>query len=423
MKKILITLLALGFSLGFGFSANAADLYKVDPMHASINWTANHFGFSNQSGKITDVTGAINLDETSPQQSSVDVKIGVGSLVTGLSKFDEHLKSADFLNVAKFATATFKSTSVAPSGKTFAKVRGNLTLLGVTKPVTLDVKIVRIGLSPISQQKTIGFYATTTIKRSDFDMTFGAPGVSDSVKIVIDLEANFVASDSVKLEGAGPILSQSGYGKTASTKVPEWKIVAQKSKLEFKASRDNSPITGSFKKFDGQIIFDKNQLNKSKIRIDVDTSSVEISYAEAISTLLGKNWLSVKTFPTATFASSTITIISDINLSKMNDVNLNNSNTHLMNMSDVAVGSQGDLNLKNINKPNTYRASGNLTIKGKTIPATIDFVLNDYSQTQASATGKIKIQRNSFGIGDRDIKKANGVKDDVEITFTINAER
>ncbi|MBP7709881.1 MAG: YceI family protein [Rickettsiales bacterium] len=418
MKKILITLLALGFSL----SANAADLYKVDPMHASINWTANHFGFSNQSGKITDVTGAINLDETRPQESSVDVKIGVGSLVTGLSKFDEHLKSADFLNVAKFPTATFKSTSVAPSGKNFAKVRGNLTLLGVTKPVTLDVKIVRIGTSPISQQKTIGFYATTTIKRSDFDMTFGAPGVSDSVKIVIDLEANFVASDTVKTKGAAPILSQPGNGKNAPKTIPEWKIIAQKSKLEFKASRDNSPITGSFKKFDGQITFDKNQLSKSKIQIDVDTSSVEISYSEADATLRGKDWLSVKAFPTATFTSHSIILVSGDPLNRMSDTaNFSGNANGMMTMHD-SVG-KGGATSKDSVKPATYRANGSLNIKGRKVPATIEFSLNENSQTQASATGKLKIQRSAFGIGDRDVKRSGGVKDEVEITFTINAER
>jgi len=418
MKKILITLLALGFSL----SANAADLYKVDPMHASINWTANHFGFSNQSGKISDVAGSISLDEANPQQSSVEVEIGVGSLVTGLSKFDEHLKSADFLNVAKFPTAKFKSTSVAPSGKTFAKVRGNLTFLGITKPVTHDVKIVRIGLSPISQQKTIGFYATTTLKRSDFDMTFGAPGVSDSVKIVIDLEASFVASDTVKTKGAAPILSQPGYGKNAPATMAEWKIIAQQSKLEFKASRDNSPITGSFKKFDGQITFDKNQLSKSKIQIDVDTSSVEISYSEADATLRGKDWLSVKAFPIATFTSNSITLVSGDPLNKMSDTaNFSGKTNGMMSMHDAA--KKGDGTSSNTSKPTTYRANGSLSIKGKKVPATIEFVLNENSQTTASATGKLKIQRSAFGIGDRDVKKANGVKDDVEITFTINAER
>jgi polyisoprenoid-binding protein YceI len=416
MKKILITLLALGF----GNLANSADLYKIDPMHASINWTANHFGFSNQSGKIADVTGTISLDETNPQQSFVDVKIGVGSIVTGLSKFDEHLKSADFLNVEKFATATFKSTSVAPSGKTFAKVKGNLTLLGVTKPITLDVKIVRIGLSPISQQKTIGFYATTTLKRSDFDMTFGAPGVSDNVKIIIDLEASFVASDTINIKGAAPILS-SGYGKNNAALIPEWKIIAQKSKLEFKATRDSSPIKGSFKKFDGQINFDKNQLTKSKIQIDVDTSSVEISYAEAEPVLKGKDWLSIKAFPTATFISNSITLVAKDSLSKIDDAANFSVNTNgLMSLKDAA---KTNKNSQNVTKPLTYRANGTLNIKGKKVPATIEFIFDDSLQTQASATGKLTIQRSVFGIGNGDPKRANGIKDEVEITFTINAER
>ena len=419
MKRLLIALLFLGFTN----SANATDLYKVDPSHASINWTANHFGFSNQSGKITDVTGTVNLDEANPQLSAIDVQIGVGSLVTGLGPFDTHLKSADFLNVAKFPTATFKSTSVAPSGKTFAKVKGNLTLLGVTKAITLDVKLIKIGISPVSQKKTIGFNATTTLKRSDFGMTFGAPGVADNVKIVIDLEANFISSDIVIPEGAAPILSDRYPSKFAKA-VPEWKIVSEKSKLEFKAIRDNSDIRGSFKTFDGKISFDPDQLSKSKISIDVDTSSVDISYAEALSTLRGAAWLSTKISPKATFVSERIVLKSDVNLNNIPQVNLTDANNVNINtMNNVKLDAKSDINLRKLPKPDTFIANGKLTIKGKTVPASLEFVTTNYTQTQATATGKLKIKRSTFGIGDRDTRKASGVQDDIEITFTINAER
>lgn len=396
MKKALITLLALVFTS----SANAADIYKVDPTHASINWTANHFGLSNQSGKITDVTGSIILDEITPKNSSIDVQIGTASLVTGLSKFDEHLKSADFLNVVKFPNATFKSTEVTPAGKT-AKVKGDLTLLGITKSITLDAKLVKIGLNPITQKKTAGLFATTTLKRSDFGITFGEPGVSDSVKITIDLEASFVASDNAPVEGAAPILSKTSAKKTVTAVVPEWKIIPAKSKLEFKATQDNSVVSGSFKKFDGTILFDKKQLAKSKISIDIDTSSIEVSFAEATASIQGTDWLSTKAFPKANFTADKIVLLSDANIALMNDVNLNNNNS----------------------RPSNYRASGNLTIKGKSIPTSVDFTITSITNTQATANGKVKIKRSAFGIGDKDVKKANGVKDDVEVTFTVNAER
>ncbi len=418
MKRLLIILLFFGFTN----SANAADLYKVDPTNASINWSANHFGFSNQSGKITDVSGTINLDEATPKNSAVDVEIGVTSLVTGLAKFDEHLKSADFLNTAKFPTAHFKSTSVIPSGKTLAKVQGTLTLLGVSKLITLDVRIVKIGINPINQKKTIGFYATTTLNRSDFGITFGTPGISNAVKIAIDLEANLVSDNKSDTTGAGPILSQN---QSKITALPEWKIVPEKSKLEFKTIRDNSTLSGSFKKFDGQITFDISQLSKSKISIDVDTTSIDVSYSEANNTVRGVTWLSTKAFPNANFTSEKIVPLGDLNLINASKVNLTNNldNTNLNNLNNVELNKNSDLNLKNLPQQNLMRAIGKLTIRGKTVPATIDFSLNKYSQTQASATGKLKIKRSTFGIGDRDAKKASGVQDDVEITFTLSAER
>ena len=92
MKKIFATLVALTFLA----SAANAETYKFDPNHTTVNWSANHFGFSNPTGKFTEFEGALNLDEKNPQKSSLDVIIKIDSLNTGLSKFDKHLKSADF---------------------------------------------------------------------------------------------------------------------------------------------------------------------------------------------------------------------------------------------------------------------------------------------------------------------------------------
>ena len=417
MKKYLIAILLTVFSL----SSNAAELYKIDSTHASINWSANHFGFSDQLGKITDVSGHINFDEINPRSSSVEVQIGVGSNVTGLAKFDEHLKSADFFNVTKFPTATFKSTSIIPSGKTFAKIKGNLTFLGITKPVTLDTKLIKKGINPINQSKTIGFFATTTLKRSDFGINFGLPGISNLVKIEINLEATYISGESSRVPGAGPILSQNS--KNTSKAIPEWKMIPEKSKLEFKVNREKSVITGSFQKFDGQIIFDKDQLPKSKIQVDVDTSSIEVSYAEALPTIRGSNWLSVTSFPKATFVSDRIILLSDLNLSNAGGLNLSVVNHLADEINNIPTIKNSDINLKNLPKPNSYRANGSLIIKGKKIPTSIDFILTDYSPTQASATGKMKIKRSSFNIGDRNVQRANGVEDDIEINFTISAER
>lgn len=98
MKKILTTIVALAFLT----SAANAETYKFDQNHTSINWSANHFGFSNPSGKFTAVDGSLTLDEKNPAKSSLDITIKMDSLNTGLSKFDNHLKSADFLMSTNF---------------------------------------------------------------------------------------------------------------------------------------------------------------------------------------------------------------------------------------------------------------------------------------------------------------------------------
>jgi len=370
MKKFL-PILAIFFCI---FSAHATEIYKFDTNHTNINWSANHFGFSSPSGKFTDVDGTLTLDEASPQNSSFEIIIKTDSVSTGNSKFDEHLKSKDFFYTEKFPTAKFVSTSVTPFGKTSAKVQGNLTLLGITKPVTLNVKVNKIGLNPINQKKTAGFSATTSIKRSQFGMEFGLPGVSDEVKIAIESELTFVLAGS----------NMPYKDDTAAATVDEWKIIPSKSKLEFRAIQENSSITGSFRKFDGKINFDKNQLPKSKIQIDIDTTSIDISFNEALDSIKSATWLSVQAFPKATFTASRFT---------------------------------------NLSAQKTFRADGMLTIKGKTIATPVEFILEEYSQTNARAVGKATIKRSAFLVGDRDPKKANGVKDEIEITFTINAER
>ncbi len=164
--------------------------YQIEPNHSHVNWTANHFGFSNQTGKFSDISGEINFDEKKPQNSSVDVTIKIASLTTGLSKFDGHLKSADFFDEKQFPTAKFVSKKVKVTGKNTAKIEGELTLHGVTKPVTLNAKFNKSDVSVITQKPTVGFSATSTIKRSEFGMNYAVPAVSDEISLLIEVEAN-----------------------------------------------------------------------------------------------------------------------------------------------------------------------------------------------------------------------------------------
>lgn len=171
-------------------SAHAAETYQFDPNHTNILWHANHFGFSSPTGRFGIDDGSVTIDEANPAKSSVDVTIDTNDLTTGIPKFDAHLKSKDFLDAEKFPTATFKSTKVDVTGKDTAKVTGDLTLHGVTRPVVLDVKLNKIGDHPMTKKKSVGFTATTTIKRSDFGITMYVPNVSDEVKLDIESEAS-----------------------------------------------------------------------------------------------------------------------------------------------------------------------------------------------------------------------------------------
>jgi polyisoprenoid-binding protein YceI len=164
--------------------------YTLDPAHTNVVWSANHFGFSNPSGKFTSVQGTLVLDEAKPEASKVNVTIPLANVLTGVKELDEHLKTEAFFDVAKFPLATFVSDKVDVIDKNNANVHGNLTLHGVTKPVVLEVKLNKIGINPIVSKKTAGFSATITIKRSDFGINYALPGVSDDVKISIESEAN-----------------------------------------------------------------------------------------------------------------------------------------------------------------------------------------------------------------------------------------
>lgn len=175
----------------FSFNANAVqEKFFTDPNHTNITWSANHFGFSSPNGKFAKSDGVIMFDEKNPQKSSVAITIDTTSIITGIDAFDKHLKSADFFNIDKFKTAIFKSTKVIVGENNTAQIHGKLTLLGITKPVVLNAKLNKIGIHPFTNKKTIGLSADTTIKRSDFGITYAIGGVSDDVKISIEIEAS-----------------------------------------------------------------------------------------------------------------------------------------------------------------------------------------------------------------------------------------
>ena len=170
--------------------AVASGTYKLDPSHTDVlaQWT--HMGFSNPSAHFGQADGTLVYDAADVTKSSVEVTLPLSGLNSFTAKFDEHLKSADFFDAAKFPTATFKSTKVEAAGTNKLTVTGDLTVKGTTKPVTLDVTINGAGEHPMLKVPSVGFDATTTLKRSDFGVGAYAPAVSDEVKVRITTEAS-----------------------------------------------------------------------------------------------------------------------------------------------------------------------------------------------------------------------------------------
>ena len=163
----------------------AAGTYQVDAPHTQVTWEVNHMGFSMLQGQFGASGGSITIDPKKPAQTKVDVTFAIDQLSVTSEQFAHHLKSGDFFDAAANPTARFVSTSVTPRGPSRAVLNGNLTIKGVTKPVTLDVTFVGAGTNPMSKKVNFGFTGTGTIKRSDFGLGYAAPVVSDDVKLTV----------------------------------------------------------------------------------------------------------------------------------------------------------------------------------------------------------------------------------------------
>lgn len=171
----------------------------------------------------------------------------------------------------------------------------------------------------------------------------------------------------------------------ASAAVPAWKIVPSESNLKFTAIQNGAPVTGQFKTFSGEIYFDPNQLTESHVTITIDMTSVNDVYHKLADTLKTVDWFNVQAFPSATFKSTSFI------KSKTGDKN--------------------------------YEAQGMLTIRDKTLPATLNLTLDEYSDTKARMSGSALIKRTAFGVGQGDWADTSVIKDDVKIDFVVNAVR
>ncbi len=183
---------ALALSAALLFAALPAQAapykYDFDKVHTQILFFANHLGYSHSMGKFLNFDGHFNFDTDNPAASSVEVSIDTSSIEMNDQKWNDHMKNADFFNVEKFPAMTFKSTKIDVTGENTANITGDLTILGVTKPVVLAVTHNKTDKHPYSGKIVSGFSATTTVKRSEFGMTYGLPAVADDIEVRIEVE-------------------------------------------------------------------------------------------------------------------------------------------------------------------------------------------------------------------------------------------
>lgn len=205
MKKLLRSLaLALALALVPGLALAATSAFKIDASHSSVAFAVRHMVISQTRGQFTNVAGTVSLDEADVARSAVEATIDAASIDTAVADRDAHLKSPDFLDVARYPTLTFRSTKVARAGKDALRVDGELTLHGVTRPVTLDVTMTP-EVKGMTGETRRGFSATTKLSRKDFGLTWNklveaGPAVGDEVTVTLDLEA---VKDQPKAASAG----------------------------------------------------------------------------------------------------------------------------------------------------------------------------------------------------------------------------
>ncbi len=188
MRTLGLLLLFLGLLPTPVLAASSDEVYRFDKDHTSILFFIDHLGFSKMVGEFHDYDGALTYNPNHETDSSIAVTIKAASVDTDVAALDDKLRGADFFNTEKFPDISFEGTQVEETGKNKGHVHGNLTMLGVTKPVTLDVTLNKEGWNKYAGTHVMGFSITTTLKRSDFGMSAYIPAVGDEVKIVIETE-------------------------------------------------------------------------------------------------------------------------------------------------------------------------------------------------------------------------------------------
>ena len=194
MRKTVLALAMLGFvSLTGERLAQAAESFTIDQTHSNIVFLINHLGYSRMIGQFQDFEGSLTFDDANVGNSALEIAIKTASVDTDHQKRDDHLRSPDFFNAAEFPEMTFKSTKIEKTGANTGRVTGDLTLLGTTKPVTLEVTFNKKAAHPLPQYNGVmvaGFSARTSLMRSEWGMKTFVPNLGDEIEIWLEVEAH-----------------------------------------------------------------------------------------------------------------------------------------------------------------------------------------------------------------------------------------
>ncbi|MDH5547276.1 MAG: YceI family protein [Gammaproteobacteria bacterium] len=164
------------------------EYFEIDPTHTYPHFAIDHLDFSTLYGRFDQTTGRLMIDKDN-NNGFVSIEIAAVSISTGYQKRDDHLRSPDFLNVMEFPKIKYNSRNLKFTGESQAIVEGDLTMLGVTRPVQLEVTRIRCGKNPMSKKDTCGMEAQTQIKRSEFGSKYGLPNIGDTMKLWFQVEA------------------------------------------------------------------------------------------------------------------------------------------------------------------------------------------------------------------------------------------
>jgi polyisoprenoid-binding protein YceI len=187
MRKLVATLTTTLIAIS---PAYAAESYQLDGSHTAVIFGVSHMGLSYTYGRFNEVKGSYELDRENLADSKFTMLINAGSIDTNSQGRDQHLKGPDFFNASQFPAISFESTKVVPKsveGKTVLTITGNLTMHGVTKPITFDLLMVGEGQGPRGDFRT-GFHTDTKIMRSQFGMTNMIPNIGDEIAVTISFE-------------------------------------------------------------------------------------------------------------------------------------------------------------------------------------------------------------------------------------------